>query len=115
LIDRSSAGEAMIATAAANPLTYVLGVNPRLGDVQRYAAETGGPVLNGSGHREAAKLAALIEALRGRYTMGYVPSASHPEGTFCSLTLRLTPSALIAHPELRRRHYTVRTRAGYYR
>jgi VWFA-related protein len=115
LIDRSSAGEAMIATAAVNPLSYVMGVNPRLGDVQRYAAETGGPVLIGNGHQVSAKLAALIEELRGRYTMGYVPSASHPEGTFCRLTLKLTPSALATHPELRRRHYAVRTRAGYYR
>jgi VWFA-related protein len=115
LIARSGVDNAMVAAAAVNPLSYMLGVNPRLGDVRRYAAETGGPVLDAGGHREAARLAALLEELRGRYTMGYVPSVSHPAGTFCRLTLKLTPAALAAHPQFKHRHYAVETRAGYYR
>jgi hypothetical protein len=102
----------MIAVDAVNPLSYMLGVNPRFGDVQRYAAETGGPVIIGNGHQVSTKLAALIEELRGRYTMGYVPSVSRPEGTFCRFSLKLTPTALVAHSELRRRHYAVRIRRG---
>jgi VWFA-related protein len=115
LIDRSSVDDAIIAEELANPFSILLGISPRINDVQHYAAETGGPVLKGNGHQVAARLAALIEELRGRYTMGYVPSTPHPEGTFCHLTLKLTPSAMAIHPELKRDHYTVQTRAGYYR
>jgi VWFA-related protein len=115
LIDRSVAGDAIIAALAVNPLSVALGLNPRLNDIQRYAAETGGPVLNGGGHEVAAKRAALIEEIRGRYTIGYVPSSQRPDGTFCHLTLKLTPNALAAHPETKSGHWAVQARKGYYR
>jgi VWFA-related protein len=115
LIDRSGASEALITAAAVNPISFMLGVNPRIDDVRRYAKETGGPVLLENGHQVATRLAELIDELHGRYTIGYVPSASHPAGTFCHLTLKLTPGALATHPELKRGHYAVETRAGYYR
>jgi VWFA-related protein len=115
LIDRSNVNDAIIAAAAVNPVSFMLGVNPRIDDVRRYADETGGPVLNGKGHQVAAKLAALIEEIRGRYTMGYVPSTPHPAGTFCHMTMKLTPRALQTHRELKLGHYAVKSRAGYYR
>lgn len=115
LIDRSSAKEAAIVAAAVNPVSLMLGVNPRIDDVQRYATETGGPVLHESGHQAAVRLAALIEELRERYTMAYVPSTPRPVGTLCHLTLKLTPHALANHPELKHGHYAVQTRKGYYR
>ncbi len=115
LIDRSVVTDAAIAMSAVNPFAYVLGADPRLNDVRHFAAETGGPVLSGGGHQVAAKLGSLIEELRGRYTIGYVPTAAHPAGTFCRLTLKLAPSTLAAHPELKRDRYAVQTRAGYYR
>ncbi len=115
LIDRSAADDAAIALIATNPLAYLTGLIPTLGDVQRLATATGGPVLHGGGHQVAAQLAALIEEIRGRYTLGYVPSAQRPPGTLCHITLTLTPAAYAAHPELKRDHYLVETRAAYYR
>lgn len=115
LIDRWAATNAIIATEAVNPLSYLFGTAPRLNGIERYATQTGGPVLHGSGHRVAEKLAALIEEIRGRYTIGYVPSAGQPAGKFCRLQLKLKSQAFITHPELKHGRYIVATRAGYYR
>jgi len=115
LIDRSSAKEAAIAAAAVNPVSFMMGVNPRLDDVRRYAAETGGPVLQGNGHQVAGKFAALIEELRERYTMAYVPSAPRPAGTLCHVTLKLSSDALATHPELKQKYFAVQARKGYFR
>lgn len=115
LIDRPATEDAELAITMANPLSYAFGMSPRLDHVARLATETGGPVLHGSGHQVAAKMAALIEEIRGRYTMGYVPSTPHPPGTLCHIALNLTPAAYTAHPELKRDHYLVETRAAYYR
>ncbi|MFP5235514.1 MAG: VWA domain-containing protein [Acidobacteriota bacterium] len=115
LIDRSPADDLIIATMNSNPLILALGGGARLHDVEHFAAETGGPVLHGHGRKVAANLAALIEEIRGRYTIGYVPSTRRPAGTFCRIRLKLTPEALTAHPELKDGHYQVRSRAGYYR
>uniref|UniRef100_E6QIV4 VWFA domain-containing protein n=1 Tax=mine drainage metagenome TaxID=410659 RepID=E6QIV4_9ZZZZ len=113
LIDRPIADDAIIAMTMVSPLSYVFGLSPRLDHVARLAAETGGPVLHTSGKQAAAKLATLIEELRGRYTIGYVPSTPQPDGTFCHLKLKLTPAALATHPAPG--HCTVQARAGYYR
>lgn len=115
LIDRSVAGDAMLVAVGANPLAWAMGFGARFGDVQRYAEATGGPVLNGGKTQVAAQLGALIEEIRGRYTLGYVPSAVRAPGSFCAVELKLTPEALKAHPELRKGHYVVRARTGYYR
>ncbi len=116
LIDRPIADDAVIALTMANPLSYAFGIiSARMDHVAHLAADTGGPVLHTNGKQAAIKLAALIEELRSRYTMGYMPSASHPAGTFCHITLKLTPGALAAHPELQHGHYAVQARAGYYR
>ncbi len=61
----------------------------------------------------AARLAELVDQIRLRYTIGYKPSTSKPEGTFCKLQLQLSPDALKTRPVLRK--LTVRTRQGYYR
>ena len=115
LIDRSAAADARIAIEDANPLAWAMGMGARLGDVQRYAAETGGPVLNGGKKEVAANLAVLLDEIRGRYTMGYTPSTTRPPGTFCHLELKLAHETLESHPELKQETYVVRTRAGYYR
>jgi VWFA-related protein len=111
LIDRSSGTDAFVVAADVNPFAMMFG--GRIGDVRKYAELTGGPVLNASKKEVAARLAELIDQLRGRYTIGYRPSGSRPRGTFCKLRLELSPKARKADPEVR--DSVVRTRHGYYR
>jgi VWFA-related protein len=111
LIDRSSGTDAFVVAADVNPFAMMFG--GRMGDVRRYADLTGGPVLNTSKKEVAARLAELIDQLRGRYTIGYKPSGSKPQGTFCKLHLELTPQARKADAAVR--DSMVRTRHGYYR
>jgi hypothetical protein len=76
---------------------------------------TGGPVLKSGKSDAAAKLAGLIDELRGRYTLGYRPSVSRPPGVFCSIHLDFAPQAHTAHPDLRDKDIAIRTKRGYYR
>lgn len=110
LIDRTAATDIWIAMDA-TPLAMLYG--GRIGDIRKYAEMTGGPVL-GAGKKEiAARLAALVDQIRQRYTLGYKPSIPKPEGTFCQLRLQLNPATLKAHGDLHK--VQVRTRQGYYR
>lgn len=111
LIDETPATEAFMMTANANALSLIFG--GRLGEIKKYADLTGGPVLDTSNRKIAARLAAMIDQLRGRYTLGYKPSAGKPAGTFCKLELRLTPEA--RHQLPNQRNIIVRTSRGYYR
>ena len=113
LIDKSAKTEAMVAALDINPLSFIAGA--RLGDINRYADMTGGPVLNTSKNDVAARLAELIDQLRDRYTLGYKPSISRPTGTFCKLHLTLNSGAYKEHSELGKGRILVRTRQGYYR
>ena len=112
LIDRSAATDTFIAAADVTPLGLMIGA--RTGDINRYADVTGGPVLKTSKKDVAARLAELIDELRGRYTMGYVPVGSKA-GAFCKLRVSLTPAAYKEHAELRKSEVMVRSRSGYYR
>ncbi|MGA7768932.1 MAG: hypothetical protein WCA27_22245, partial [Candidatus Sulfotelmatobacter sp.] len=76
---------------------------------------TGGPVLNTSTKEVAGRLALLIDQLRNRYTLGYKPVTSKPEGTFCKLQLELQPEVYRDHPDLKKKDIMVRTKRGYYR
>lgn len=111
LIDRTAATDFTILAANANPLAMMFG--GRTGDIRKYAELTGGPVLDTSKKEVAARLAELVDQIRLRYTIGYKPSTSKPEGTFCKLQLQLSPDALKTRPALRK--LTVHTRQGYYR
>ncbi len=115
LIDRSVAEDAELAIEMANPPSYAFGASPRMDHVGRLAMDTGGPVLHGSGKQVAEKMGTLIEEIRGRYTIGYVPTTPQPAGTLCHVSLKLTAAAMAAHPELKQGHYVVETRAAYYR
>jgi hypothetical protein len=83
------------------------------GDVRRYADITGGPVLDAGSKDTASRLAALIDQLRDRYTLGYKPATIRPEGTFCKLKLQLQPEVFRARG-LKNRNVLVKTRRGYY-
>jgi hypothetical protein len=74
LIDRSAGTDALVAAADVNPFVFLIGVHT--GDISRYAEITGGPVLKTTKQEVAARLGELIDQLRRRYTLGYVPSAS---------------------------------------
>lgn len=87
----------------------------RLGDFEEYAKETGGPVLNTSATEAPERLAALIDLIRARYTIGYRPAHPQPANTFCKLTLQLNDGALRDHPEIRKKDVVVISRTGYYR
>lgn len=115
IIDRSSLKGAVMEAAAADPFSFLFGMNPKMDEVQRYANETGGYVLHGNGQQIADEFTTLIEEIRGRYTMGYVPNKAQPAGTFCRINLRLAPEALANHPDLQHDHYDIRYRKGYYR
>jgi VWFA-related protein len=107
LIERSALTDAIMYSA--------LLAGGRMGDINRYAGVTGGPVLKSDKTNTAAKLAELIDELRGRYTLGYKPSVSRTPGTFCSLQVRLTPGAYATHPGLTAKDIAIRTARGYYR
>jgi hypothetical protein len=111
LIDRTAATDLSVIAGNVNPFAMLVGA--RTGDIRKYAELTGGPVLDTSKKEIADRLAALIDQIRLRYTLGYKPSAAKAEGTLCKLQLRLDLAVLRARPDLRKAK--VRTREGYYR
>jgi len=113
LIEKSAETDAIVAAMDATPFAFFTGA--RLGDVKRYAEETGGPVLNTSRKEVAARLALLIDELRNRYTLGYKPATSKPQGTFCKVQLELRPEVYRDHSEFKKRDTLVRIKRGYYR
>jgi len=113
LIERSARTDAMIAAADANPLAFIVGA--RVGDIRRYADMTGGPVLNTSKTKVAARLALLIDQLRNRYTFGYKPGDSRGDERFRKLQVVLGPTVYKEHPSLTTKDIVVRTKTGYFR
>lgn len=80
------------------------------GEVYRYAAATGGQVIEYKKKELNDKLAALIDDLRMRYSLGYHPSAQKPKGKFCRIKVELAPEARKAVGKV-----VVEARQGYYR
>jgi VWFA-related protein len=113
LIDRSPATDAFVAASFATPFAFMFGA--RVGDINHYADMTGGPVLNTSKKEVAARLAELLDQLRARYTLGYVPSSAKPAGTFCKTEVTLAVNAYKEHGGFRKSEAAVRARRGYYR
>ena len=113
VIDRSPATDAFVAASYATPFALMFGA--RVGDINHYADMTGGPVFNTSKKEVAARLADLLDQLRARYTLGYVPSNAKPAGTFCKTEVTLAANAYKEHAGLRKSEVAVRTRRGYYR
>jgi VWFA-related protein len=113
LIDRSAETDALVAATDINPLSFFAA--SRIGDVDKYAEVTGGPVLKSGKKEVAARLATLIDQLRGRYTIGYEPSTPKPPGSFCKLQVALTSAAYKEHAGSRKSDIFVRSKRGYYR
>jgi VWFA-related protein len=112
LIDRSAATDAFIAVADVTPMSLFAG--GRMGDINKYADMTGGPVLKSSKKEVAERLSELIDELRARYTLGYKPASLKPPGSFCKLQVRLSDSYL-QRTHTQKQDYVVRAREGYLR
>jgi VWFA-related protein len=80
------------------------------GEVNKYAAATGGQVIEYKKKDVGEKLAALIDDLRLRYSLGYHPSAQKPKGKYCAIKVKLAPEAKKAAGDV-----IVEARQGYYR
>jgi len=111
LIDRSPATDAFVAASYATPLALMFAA--RVGDISHYADMTGGPVLNTSKKEVAARLAELLDQLRARYTLSYVPSSAKPAGTFCKTEVTLAANGYKEHAGLRKSEAAVRTSRGF--
>ena len=107
LIEHSTLGDVVV--------TAALLEGTRFGDIKNFATLTGGPVLKTSKKEVADRLSDLIDDLRSRYTLGYRPSTFRPSGTFCKLTLQLSPTYQQTHPTPPPSDITISTRGGYFR
>lgn len=98
-------------------LTHAALAAPRsmLGEFDAYANLTGGPTVRASEKDAPAQLAAMIDALRQRYTLGYRPTEERAPGTMCHVKLTLSPVFFANHPALRAKDVVVRTREAYMR
>jgi VWFA-related protein len=86
----------------------------RLGDIDRYARATGGPVLETSTKDAPGRLAMLLDLIRARYTIGYRPNRAVGPNRFCKLSLKVNPDVR-SDPSERKHDLVVLTESGYYR
>jgi VWFA-related protein len=80
------------------------------GEVYKYAAATGGQVIEFKQKELQQKLAIMIDDLRMRYSLGYHPSAHKPKGKYCAIKVKLAPEAKKVIGNV-----VVEARQGYYR
>jgi VWFA-related protein len=80
------------------------------GEVYKYAASTGGQVIEFKKKELKEKLTLLIDDLRMRYSLGYHPSGQKPKGKYCAIKVKLAPEAKKAVGNV-----LVEARQGYYR
>jgi pyridoxal phosphate enzyme (YggS family) len=86
-----------------------------MGDLERYAELTGGPIAHSDGDEVEPLLAAQIDTLRQRYTLAYKPTQPRKPGALCRLHLELSPLFYFTHPNLKPRDILIRTRESYIR
>jgi hypothetical protein len=110
LVDRSILSDNETMSRNAHWADYMLqrGQYPP-GDVFRYAEQTGGEVAESSAKRMPQKLAAMIDSIRARYTLGYHPAPLTAAG-FREIRLRLAPDT-----ERRVGKVSVVAKKGYWR
>jgi VWFA-related protein len=80
------------------------------GEVYKYAAATGGQVIEYRKKELKDKLAALIDDLRMRYSLGYHPSVRKPKGKFCTIKVKLAPEVKRSVGDV-----VLEAKQGYYR
>ena len=84
------------------------GLNVR-NNVGPFVSESGGVVAEAEKTDAVAQLAKLIERMRTRYSMAYVPSNQNRDGKFRKIKLSLVPGV-----EKREGKVEIKTRSGYY-
>jgi VWFA-related protein len=102
--DMSVSGESGLMSKPAERMLYPPG------EVYKYAAVTGGQVIEFKKKELKEKLALLIDDLRMRYTLAYHPSGLKAKGKYCAIKVKLTPETKKAIGKV-----TVEARQGYYR
>jgi len=80
------------------------------GDVDRYAQQTGGIVVESNMKEISTKLADLIDRIRTRYSLSYHASTAQPKGQFCKIVVKFSPALLKREGKL-----VVTAKQGYYR
>jgi VWFA-related protein len=102
--DMSVSGESGLMSKPAERMLYPPG------EVYKYAAVTGGQVIEFKKKELKEKLALLIDDLRMRYTLAYHPSGLKAKGKYCAIKVKLTLETKKAIGNV-----TVEARQGYYR
>jgi len=118
LMERSAMSYELGAAYAHNPFLAPMRMMHPPGDVNKYASETGGIVVGATRREMADKLADLIDRIRSRYTLGYAPAQSKPEGELCKIEVKLTRDAIARLKEengVRPGDIVIRARRGYQR
>jgi VWFA-related protein len=110
LVERSAFSDVATAAYSRNPFFALSRMHHPPGDVNTFAASSGGAVMSAGKNDISGKLAQLIDEIRTRYTLGYYPSTKRAKGTFCTINVEVSP-------EVRKREgaLVVRVRKGYYR
>ncbi len=80
------------------------------GEVSKYAAATGGQVIEFKKKELKEKLAMMIDDLRMRYSLGYHASAQKPKGKYCAIKVKLAPEAKQTVGNV-----VIEAKQGYYR
>jgi VWFA-related protein len=80
------------------------------GEVSKYAAATGGQVIEFKKKELKEKLALMIDDLRMRYSLGYHPSAQRPKGKYCAIKVKIAPEAKQVLGNV-----VIEAKQGYYR
>jgi VWFA-related protein len=80
-----------------------------VGDVRVFAEKTGGMVVETDKGEIAAKLAAVIDRLRTRYCLGYVPRNPRGDGKFRKIKVEISPEV-----EKKEGAVAIIAREGYY-
>ncbi|HZE25723.1 MAG TPA: VWA domain-containing protein [Blattabacteriaceae bacterium] len=102
--DMSVSGESGLMSKPAERMLYPPG------EVYKYAAVTGGQVIEFKKKELKEKLGLLIDDLRMRYTLAYHPSGLKAKGKYCAIKVKLAPETKKAIGNV-----TVEARQGYYR
>jgi VWFA-related protein len=92
-----------------NPAFILISKVLSFGSIKTYADKTGGIVVGAKKEEIATRFVAMIERLRTRYAIGYIPSNTKLDGRFRKIKLRLSPAI-----ENREGKLAILTRQGYY-
>jgi VWFA-related protein len=102
--EMSEQGEAGLRAKPAERMLYPPG------EVGKYAAATGGQVIEFKKKELKEKLELMIDDLRMRYSLGYHSQGQKPRGKYCAVKVKLTPEAKKAVGDV-----VIEAKQGYYR